>query len=488
MRGCIASAAHSNVYANAYQIICQPTASGCTAKTTPNGNGFALSAGGGLDIPINNRVDFRVGQFDYLYTRFTNTFNDAGQNNFRYLGGLNVKMGMPNPKMPAVACAVEPSEVVPWQGPVKANATPTDFNPKHDLTYNWDSSGGTAAGQGSSASVDTTQLAPGQYTIRANVSDHKQKKNNTATCTASFTVKQPRAPVVACNASPSTVKPGEPITVTVNGSSPDLTPIDKRNFSASAGSLKEGETQKGNQIGEFTTVATLDTTNAGEGPLNVTIGVTDAHGLTGNCTATAEVVPPPPPAPPTEVERRLALHSVFFPTSLPSEKRPDSGLAESQQQTLSTLATDFKTYLQFKPDATLALTGHADPRGSKQYNQTLSQRRVDSAKHYLVEQGVPDSAIVANGVGEANLLTKDQVKDLVEKSPDLDDAAKQKELRQINRIYLAQNRRVDVTLTHTGQESVQLYPFNAADAATLLSEAPQIHARKTAPKGENASK
>ena len=89
-------AAHSNVYGNAYKTICQPVAGACGgASTSPDSNGFALSAGGGLDIPINHRVDIRAGEFDYLYTRFTNIFNNAGQNNFRYLAGLNIKLGAP---------------------------------------------------------------------------------------------------------------------------------------------------------------------------------------------------------------------------------------------------------------------------------------------------------------------------------------------------------------------------------------------------------
>lgn len=90
-------AAHSSVYGNAFKTLCQPTANGCTASSTPNGNGFAMSFGGGFDVPINSRMDFRVGQFDYLYTRFTNVFNDAGQNNFRFLTGLNIKMGSIKP-------------------------------------------------------------------------------------------------------------------------------------------------------------------------------------------------------------------------------------------------------------------------------------------------------------------------------------------------------------------------------------------------------
>jgi len=35
-------------------------------------------------------------------------------------------------------------------------------------------------------------------------------------------------------------------------------------------------------------------------------------------------------------------------------------------------------------------------------------------------------------------------------------------------IVWSQNRRVYVTLSTTGQQSVRLYPFNAADALTLI--------------------
>jgi hypothetical protein len=292
-------AAHSNLYSTAYQSICQPVAGTCTGVSkAPTDNAFALSTGLGLDVPVNRRVQIKVGEFDYLYTDFKNVFSDSGQNNFVYKGGLVINMGLPNLKPPTVACAVEQSEVLPWAGPIKATATPADFNPKHQLTYAWESSGGTASGQGSSANVNTEQMAPGQYTLRATVTDPKQKKNNVATCSSSFTVKQPRPPVVACSASPASVKPGEPITVTVSGSSPDGSAIDKRSFNASGGSVREGETQRGNQPGEFTSTATLDTANVPPGPINVNVGVTDVHGQSSTCTASAEVAAPPAPPPP----------------------------------------------------------------------------------------------------------------------------------------------------------------------------------------------
>ena len=93
-------AAHSSVYGNAYKQICQPVAGpgACSFHGSPNGDAYAMSIGGGIDFPINQRIEFRVGEFDYLYTRFTNQFTNAGQNNFRYLGGLNINIGNPTPR------------------------------------------------------------------------------------------------------------------------------------------------------------------------------------------------------------------------------------------------------------------------------------------------------------------------------------------------------------------------------------------------------
>ena len=108
----------------------------------------------------------------------------------------------------------------------------------------------------------------------------------------------------------------------------------------------------------------------------------------------------------------------------------------------------------------------------------LSERRVGSVKHFLIEQGVPEANIDTQAMGDEHPLTKDEVKQLVTTNPDLTDDERKKILRNITQIYLAQNRRVDITLANTGQQSVQLYPFNAHDAGTLLSEKAQAHAKK----------
>jgi outer membrane protein OmpA-like peptidoglycan-associated protein len=57
---------------------------------------------------------------------------------------------------------------------------------------------------------------------------------------------------------------------------------------------------------------------------------------------------------------------------------------------------------ELKGDARLALelVGYADPRGPREYNVQLSQRRVEAVRRYLVQQGVPVSRIAAVGLGE----------------------------------------------------------------------------------------
>lgn len=279
------------------------TAGPTSTKFSSTQNAVGMAVGGGIDLRLSKLIAFRPVQLDYLPTHFSH-FNVPGlgvvnpttwQQNLRYSTGIDFRFGGATPPPPTVACSATPSEVLPWGGPVNATVEPTNFNPKHSLDYNWSSTSGTVGEKGSTASIDTASLSPGNYTVRASVTDPKEKKLNSASCSAEFTVKQPQAPQVACAASPTSVRPGEPITVTVQGSSPDQSRIGSRNFKTSAGTVKEGETTAGSQPGEFTSTATLDTTNAPPGPLSVSVGVTDEHGLSASCVASASVIAPPPP-------------------------------------------------------------------------------------------------------------------------------------------------------------------------------------------------
>jgi outer membrane protein OmpA-like peptidoglycan-associated protein len=192
--------------------------------------------------------------------------------------------------------------------------------------------------------------------------------------------------------------------------------------------------------------------------------------LHSEASAQVTIQNPPPPPVDKALEARLALHSVYFPTALPTAKDPNGGLLPSQQQTLVSLATDFNKYRQAKPDAHLTLEGHADHRGTPAYNQALTERRVARVKSFLVQQGVPESAIDTKAFGAERNLTTEQVKESVQQNTELTNEERKRALARIEVIRMASNRRVDVTLNAGGttETSVRQFPFNAADAMTLI--------------------
>src|SRR5450631_1085171 len=446
---------------------CKSSASQCLSSfgtVTYSVNAFALAVGTGFDYKINRKFSLRPIQAEYLYTRFRNACpgsfctGNNNQNGFRLKSGIVIAWGGAAPVPPAATCSVQPSQVMVGE-PITATASGSNFDPKHTLSYSWDASGGKVTGKDSGASIDTAGVAGGSYSVTAHVTDPK-KKGAEASCSASFTVKElpKNPPTMSCSASPSSVQAGTGSTVSCTCSSPDNVPVTVAAWSASSGNIS------GSANG-----ATLDTTGAAPGTITVGATCTDSRGLTTSASSMVTVEAPPPPVV-NEVEVRLRLHSVYFQTAKPSVAKPDEGLLASQQQTLTNLAADFLLYLQTKPDAHLILTGHADVRGSVPYNQALSERRVNKAKNFLVAQGVPAANIDIVAQGDQHNLTADEVKDLVDSNKDLTPEERERIMKKNNLqvITWASNRRVDVTLSTTGETSGKHFPFNAVDALTLI--------------------
>jgi peptidoglycan-associated lipoprotein len=48
----------------------------------------------------------------------------------------------------------------------------------------------------------------------------------------------------------------------------------------------------------------------------------------------------------------------------------------------------------------IRLEGHADERGTREYNMALGERRANSVKEFMVLQGVPSSMIEVISYGE----------------------------------------------------------------------------------------
>jgi outer membrane protein OmpA-like peptidoglycan-associated protein len=424
--------------------------------------GVVATGGGGLDYntPLfNHHLALRLFQADYQFNR-----QDFGDYNMlRLSAGAVVRIGSFAPPVPVnLACSISPESVFPGD-PVTVMAIATNLNPKLHVVYSWSGEG--VAGDGTTATVATASLAPGIHTVSGKVSEGKGervglKPGEAANCSASFTVKAFEQPTISCTASPSTIQPNESSTITASGVSPQNRSL-TYSYSAQSGSIN------GNS-----TTATFSSVGASSGPVGITCNVADDKGGSAAAVATVTIVPVTVERSPEQVrlEARLALHSVFFQTAQPRATNPEGGLVESQQQILKALAEDFKGYLAIKPEAHLILTGHADVRGTQEYNQALTERRVNRAKQFLVEQGIVGSGIETRAVGEEQELSQDEVKDLIQNNPDLTDNERQRVLHDLTKIVLAQNRRVDITLSTTGQQSVKLYPFNAKDAMTLLDE------------------
>src|SRR5208337_5410673 len=178
--------------------------------------------------------------------------------------------------------------------PVNATVVPSNFNPKHVLAYAWTSNGGKITGNNTGASIDTAGMSGGNYTVTATVTDPKAKKNNTASCTANFTVKEPpkNPPQVSCSASPSTVQTGTSATITCRCTSPDNVPVTVGGWTSSGGSISGS----GNS-------ATLNTTGASSGPITIGATCTDSRGLTASTSSSVTVENPPPPPPPPQASK-----------------------------------------------------------------------------------------------------------------------------------------------------------------------------------------
>src|SRR5712664_2142072 len=423
---------------------------------------FAIATGGGVDLVLRKNIAWRFAQLDYLMTTHSGLAVGASgrQNNFRAATGLVVRFGIPNPPpppnhSPVAACSVDPASVYAGSGgtvTVHVNASDPDND---SLTYNYSATGGSVEGTGPEARWSSAGAAVGSYTVNVKVDDGK---GGTASCSADIKVEEKpnHPPTASLSVERSPILPGERTGVTCNGSDPDNDP------------LTYSYTTTGGQIVGSGSSVQFDSNGLQPGSYTVNCSVNDGRGASADASGKVEVKEPPQIK---QLEAKLALHSIYFPTAQPTVAKPNGGLAASQAATLESLAGDFQQYLKYRPDAHLILEGHADIRGAKDYNVKLSERRVQRTKSYLVEKGVSSDHIETKAFGFEKNMTSEEVKQLIEADPDLSAAEKQKILKNLLTVRLANNRRVDVTLSTTGEQSVRRFPFNAKDALTLLSRA-----------------
>ena len=71
-------------------------------------------------------------------------------------------------------------------------------------------------------------------------------------------------------------------------------------------------------------------------------------------------------------------------------------LDEASRATLAAQAQ----WLIANPNVRASIEGHADERGTREYNQALGERRANAARDFMVSQGVPTSRLVVTSWGK----------------------------------------------------------------------------------------
>ena len=360
------------------------TLSGCTGSCTllPEENVFAMTAGGGLDIRLHRHFALRLIQAEYLMTAFENHSSGANglQNDMRLSSGIVFGFGGRTPPPVLLACSAIPTDVFSGQE-VTINCIATNLNPKRAAVYTW--TGVDAKGTGPTAKVDTTNLAPGSYTVQGTVTQGK-KMGQFASSSASFRVKAYELPTISCSANPATIRPGETSTISATGVSPQGRPL-TYSYSAPAGSVS----------GTSSTATFTATPGTPIDTVQIQCNVADDKGhlvsATTPVTITAPYVPPAP--------KVSELCSITFEKDKQRPTRVDNEA--------KACLDDVALSLQKQSDAKVVLVGQEDSkekalavkqakRKSKQapsMNEPSVQRAVNTKEYLVKDKGVDASRI-----------------------------------------------------------------------------------------------
>jgi hypothetical protein len=359
--------------------------------------GASLTAGGGLDYStplFNHHLAIRLFQVDYNYTHVNfgpGVYGGrANIDSVRASAGLVVRVGSILPPPPiTLACSANPASVFPGD-PVTVTGTAGAVLPKITPTYTWAGQGVT--GSSETATVATAGLAPGTYTVNGTVKEGKADKPwETATCSATFTVKAYEPPTVSCSVTPTTIKPGDSATVTATGMSPQNRPL-TYTYAASAGSVS----------GSGTT-GTYSSTGAPTGPVTITCSTADDKGQqasgTTSLTIEAPVVPPTP--------HTQTLCSITFTKDMKRPTRVDNEAKACLDQVALSLQSqsDAKAVVVGEKSSAEGMPKKGKGKHAQMEADFAAQRAVNTKAYLVEEKGIDASRIsVATGTSDSQAV------------------------------------------------------------------------------------
>jgi len=359
--------------------------------------GLDATAGGGVDIEtpwFNRRLAIRAiqGDYEYMHVDFGNRVygGTATINAERISAGLVIHMGtLEPPAAITMVCSASP-ETVYAGDPVSVTSEAGGLNPKDNVIYGWTGQGVT--GSDTTAKVDTSSLAPGEYLIEGTVKEGKPGKEGAkpwenATCTAGLTVKTFEPPTVSCSADPRTILPTATSNITCTAVSPQNRPL-TFTYSATAGTV----------TGTGAT-AVYSPAGAPTGVVQITGNVSDDKGHSASSTTDLTIaVPYVPPQPHAQ-----ALCSISFA----NDKRRPTRVDNEAKACLDQVALDLKQQADARAvlvgestEAEKATTTRQESYAEHHKRATVEHfaaQRAVNAKDYLVkEQGIDASRITVN--------------------------------------------------------------------------------------------
>jgi hypothetical protein len=335
--------------------------------------------GGGMDCETSlfrHHMAIRLIQADYqrVYENWgTGMSGGIGNiNAYRLSAGAVFHSGSDATRaVLGLACLATPSAVFPGE-PVTLTATVSNLNPRQSAIYTWSGTG--VSGNGETATAATGSLAPGTYTVNAEVKETKPTRDclrvippQHAACTTSFVVKRFEPPTITCVASPGAIKAGETSTITAVGVSPQNRPL-TYSYSASGGSV----------TGSGTT-AVFNSAGAPTGAVVIPCIATDDTGQMATSSASVTILPPYVPP----VQHSQALCSISFATD---KKRP-SRVDNEAKACLDEVALD----LEKQPDAKAVVVGNSD--AGEKANSARQQKAALRNKHIKVEDTAAERAV-----------------------------------------------------------------------------------------------
>lgn len=125
------------------------------------------------------------------------------------------------------------------------------------------------------------------------------------------------------------------------------------------------------------------------------------EGGTSTLTATVNVTTPAPAAPPPAAAPKRDLSSALSTDVQDALFDYDSAsIREDARAILSRNSDALKTILSEFPSAVITIEGHADERGSAEYNLGLADRRAAAAKEFIVQLGVSSDRLKTVSYGK----------------------------------------------------------------------------------------